>query len=195
MTSYTTTAAVKTYIGTSKATDDALLATLIPRACQRIDTYCQRRFDTRDEVRVFDAVTCIDGQTLTVDDDLQAVTTITNGDGTTLDANDFVLLPANLTPKFAIKLLSSSGKTWTYETDPEEAISVEASWGFVAHNTPPDDIIHAAVRLTAWLYHQREAPFETTAMPGLGAITVPSDMPPDIQALLDPYVRTGVGGV
>jgi hypothetical protein len=32
-------------------------------------------------------------------------------------------------------------------------------------------------------------------MPELGLVTVPADLPADIKALLDPYVRQQLGGV
>jgi len=193
MTTYCTTTEVKRYIATDKDTDDALIDELITRASQRIDTYCQRVFVAEGATRVFDAVQQVDGRTLLVDDDLLAVERITNGDGEDVAASAYVLLPANTTPKWAIKLKASSGVSWTYQTDPEDAIEVEGTWGYA--NTQPDDIHHAAIRLTAWFYHQRQAPFETQGMPELGLVTVPADLPADIKALLDPYVRQQLGGV
>lgn len=53
----------------------------------------------------------------------------------------------------------------------------------------PDDLVHCAVRLTAFLYHKREAPFEVTAFPDVGQIVVPSAMPSDIVQNLQPYKR------
>jgi hypothetical protein len=53
----------------------------------------------------------------------------------------------------------------------------------------PDDLVHSAARITAFLYHKREAPFEVTAFPDVGQIVVPSAMPSDIVQALSPYKR------
>lgn len=53
----------------------------------------------------------------------------------------------------------------------------------------PDDLVHCAARLTAFLYHKRESPFEVTAFPDVGQIVVPSAMPSDIVQDLKPYIR------
>lgn len=193
MSDYCTTAEVKAYIGTDKSTDDTLIATLIPRASKRIDTYTRRTFIKRTaETRKFDAVQDVDGRTLYVDDDLLSVSSITNGDGDSISASDYVLLPTNTNPKYAIRLKASSSESWTYSTDPEEAITVVGTWGYYNGTVPPDDIKHAAIRLTAWYYAQRKAPFETQGLPELGVVTVPTDIPPDIEATLAPYARVDV---
>jgi len=196
MADYCTTAEAKAYIKTAKATDDTLIGTLITRASASIDAYCNRTFVQReDETRYFDAVQDVDGRTLYVDDDLLVVDSITNGDGESIDPSEYVLLPPNRSPKYAIKLLASSTTSWTYETDPEEAITVVGTWGYIASAEPQDTIKHAAVRLTAWYYHQLSAPFETTGMPELGIVTVPSALPADIRAILDMFARDTIGAI
>lgn len=64
---------------------------------------------------------------------LLAVTTLTNGDGTTISASDFVLYPANSYPKNLIRIKSSASDTFTYTTTWEQAISVAGVWGYVPH--------------------------------------------------------------
>ena len=193
MADYCTLAELKTYIGTDESGDDDLLNDLITRASSRIDRYCNRTFVARTETREFDAVADVDGPTLFVDDDLLAITTLTNGDGTVLTASDYVLKPSNETPKYGVKLLASSSESWTYQTDPEEAISILGSWGYA--NTQPEDIRQACIRLSAWYYAQRDAPFETQGFPELGAVTVPTAMPDDTKLILNFYVRDVIGGI
>lgn len=54
---------------------------------------------------------------------------------------------------------------------------------------PPLDIEHACIRLSAWYYRQREAPFDRTAMTDIGMIVVPTSIPTDVEAMLRPYYR------
>lgn len=192
MTDYCTLADVRLYqhIGSGKTAHDSLLNDLISKASARIDRYCNRTFVAASATRKFHGMHDVDSQTLYLDEDLVSVTSITNGDGTTLSASDYVLEPTNRTPKFAVRLKASSSKSWTWTTDPEEAISVAGLWGYAS--TQPPDIKHAAVRLVAWYFAQRDAPFEAQGLPELGIVTVPSDIPADIKATLDPYVRRQV---
>lgn len=193
MTNYCTLADVKAYLGTDQTTDDAVITPLIGRATTAIETYCGRSFTARAETRHYDAIQDVNGQTLYVDDDLLTVTSITNGDSEVLDAADYVLLPSNVSPKYAIRLKSGSSKSWTYVTDPEEAITIVGSWGYKNDNEPPADVHQAAVQLAAWYYHHRKAPFETTGFPDLGQATTPSSIPVDVRALLAPYLRVRIG--
>ena len=192
MTDYATLAEVKTYIGTDKATGDTLLSDLITQASRDIDIHCQRTFTARAETRSFDALADVYGRDLLLDDDLLSVTALTNGNGSVLAASEYVLLPANQSPKYAIRLKASASEFWTYDADPEEAISVVGSWGYQNSTVAPDDIRRVAVRLTAWYFKQRDAPFEATGLPELGEVIIPTALPTDIQRALAPYVRTVV---
>lgn len=192
MADYCTTAEVKVYKDIAQSDDDVLLAALITRASARIDRFCARTFTARAETRYFDALRDVDRQKLYLDDDLISVTSITNGDGTTVTSGQYVLEPVNHTPKYQIRLKASSGISWTYQTDPESAITVSGLWGYASGTVPPDDIKHAAVRLSAWYYDQRPAPFERQAFLDTGVIVTPADMPPDVRILLDPYKRRRV---
>jgi hypothetical protein len=195
---YCTLAQVRKYTDfkvVANTDDDALIEQLITAASKRIDEYTGRTFTEATETREFDAVRDVQGQRLWMDTDLLAVTSITNGDGTAIVASDYVLEPSNSAPKFAIKLLASSGESWTYDTDPEQAISVVGEWGYMAGTIAPADIQHAAIRLSAWYYQQREAPFEQVALPELGAVVIPQAIPSDIVAILNNYVRQQVARV
>lgn len=45
---------------------------------------------------------------------------------------------------------------------------------------PPQTVEQLAIRISAWLYRRRDAPFEKTATPALGMVTIPAKLPPDI---------------
>jgi hypothetical protein len=153
---YVTLTQVRAYrnMAAGETADDAKLQTFIKTASRSIDEYCRRRFDVRRETRLFDypikAVSAFGvynadawvsmmnaagdlGQgVLRVDDDLLSVETLLNGDGSTIANTDYVLEPANVSIKNAIRLLSSSGLTWLPGTSGrrEQVISVTGPWGY-----------------------------------------------------------------
>jgi len=53
----------------------------------------------------------------------------------------------------------------------------------------PKEIENAAVRWTSYLFHKRDAPFDITAFPSVGQVSIPSAMPPDIVQVLQKFVR------
>src|SRR5574340_1235085 len=101
---YTTLADVKAYLGISVTTDDTLLTALIPRAQTAIETYTGRKFEATTATHYFHNED-VTGQYLYLHyDDLLTVTTLTNGNGTVIDAANYRLEPRNTSPKYAIRL-------------------------------------------------------------------------------------------
>jgi hypothetical protein len=187
--SYTSTASVKTYLGISGAGDDTLIGTLVTRAQAAIDRYCNRVFEAAaDTTRSFDAFgPHIYGPTLFVDRDLCAVTTVTNGDAEVLTTTHYVTIPRNDTPYHGLKLKSASGRSWTYTTDWEKAITITGKWAY--STTAPADVVQAADRLAAFYYRQKDAPLQDVTAIEAGVVIKPLALPDDVKALLNPYRR------
>jgi len=191
---YTTLAAVKRRIGNEAGTDDdALIEDLITEQSRWIDTYCGRKFYRFEETRSYHAVEDVLGDVLELDEDLIGVITLTNGDSEVIPASAYVLLEANFTPKWAVQLLSSSGYSWDYGDDPEEAISLNGTWGYYNGTMPEKPLQHATERLVAWKYYQRSAPFETMGLPDMGKVIIPTAIPVDIKTSLEPFRRHSFG--
>lgn len=57
---------------------------------------------------------------------------------------------------------------------------------------PPDDIIQACLRVSAWLYKQKDAGFVQIGGGLRGQVVVPPALPEDVQQILAPYVRLRV---
>jgi len=153
---YSTLHQVRQYLNlaVTETDDDGLLKQFCRQATETIDKYCRRRFDVRLETRVFDypiqkrdslgvysaeafvaqmnAVADWIDDRLRMDDDLLAVTTLTNGDDVEIDSDDFILEPANKYPKFTIRLVESSGVSWQYGANGErrQVIDVQGDWGY-----------------------------------------------------------------
>src|SRR5690349_17558122 len=110
---YTDYTALKLYANITNSQDDTLLTALIARAQGIIDGYTGRTFEaSADTTRYFDAVRDVDGQTLWLDKELAAITTITNGDSQVVATTQYTAEPRNASPKYAIRLLPLAGVVW-----------------------------------------------------------------------------------
>lgn len=153
---YVTLHQVRQYLklDTEETTDDTLLERLIREINGNIEEWCGRRFDVRQETRTYDypveireALGLYDIEAwvarwnvvsegymrkrLRLDDDLLSLTTLTNGDDTTISASDYVLDPANKYPKHSIKLVGDD-TNWQLPTggQREQVIDVTGLWGY-----------------------------------------------------------------
>jgi len=184
---YTTLADVKSYLGIPTATtaDDTLITALIGRAQAIIDRYCDRTFEaSADTTRYFTVGVDTDGGTVYLDNDLAAITSVTNGDGTTVLATQYVTLG---TPFDAIKLLGSAGLFWTLtdDGDAENAIAIVGKWAY--STTAPADVVAACVRLSAYLYRQKDNAGDLDRAVIAGNTTIlPAEIPADIRLILRP---------
>lgn len=128
----TTLQRVKRMIHTSTddGSDDLLIQQMISAASTMVHEYCRRSFVPYRQLRVFDADgDDLDARVLELDEDLLEVITITNGDGTVIASDAYILLEPNTTPYNAIALQPSSGLRWAYTTDWRGAIQVDGIWG------------------------------------------------------------------
>lgn len=189
---YTTVSALKTYLGVVGNTDDALLTALIARAQAIVDAYCGRTFEAaQDSTRKLDAKLSVspDKRTLYVERDLCAITSITNGDGVSVGAAEYVTEPRWETPFYGVTLKRESDIRWTWDDTPEDAITVVGRWAYSA--TAPADIVQATERLAAYLYRQKDNMSDLDrAVAVSGNMTVlPQSLPRDVQLILAPYRR------
>lgn len=184
--SYASLKQLKDYLGITTNGDDSLLQELVTRSAGIIDAYTGRRFEAETATKYYQAED-IDGNDLPLySDDLLTITTLTNGDGVEIAAADYRLFPRNSNPKWLIRLDES--KSWSFSTGDSE-ISVAGTWGW--SETAPADIQHACVRLSAFLYRQKDtsADIDRPMVTGDGVTIMPSGLPSDVQKLLDRYKR------
>ena len=200
---YITTAELKSYLGIASSSDDSELSHIPDRVTRAIDSYCNRHFEPEshhgpaaEHTHYFTPMLetqggdLLDTYTLNLNHDLAELTSITNGDGTSIDTSDVVLLPMNMIPTNFIRIKSSSGNFWTWSGSPEGAVQVAGKWSY--STDVPDDVKAAALRWGAHLYRLRTG---STAVPA--DITISADgsafasnrIPSDVAQLLRPYIR------
>ena len=190
---YTTAALVKSYLGISGSGDDTLIGNLVISAQAMVDAHCGRTFEAAaDTTRYIDVVRNRDYRTLYLDKDLCQITTVTTnadrtGGGDVVAAAEYITLPKNSTPYYALRLKSDSDYSWEYTDDSELGVAIVGRWAY--STSAPADVAQACLRLTAFLYRQKDAQvFDVTAIPDAGIITVPQGFPADVKLMLSPYV-------
>lgn len=199
---YTTTSALKAYLGITSSVDDTLLSDAITRAQSMIDTFCHRHFEPESNhgpaashahyftpLSERDGGDLLDDYTLNLNHDLAELTSITNGDGTAIPTNQVVLLPMNTTPANFIRIKSSSGYQWTYTNSPEASVAIAGKWSYSLD--VPADIVAATLRLASYLYRQREGTPDSdrAVLSADGVVLAAPRIPSDITAMLTPYIR------
>lgn len=190
MADYCTLEQVKNYLHIGSNSDDALLAGLISTASALIDDRCGRFFSAQVGTRYYDAIgPHVAGHMLLLDEDLLSVTQIVNGDGSLVPIDKVMLRPINRLPYFGISIRQESGIRWTYDDNPEGAIAVTGTWGHSA--SPPPAVQHATMRLTVWLYRQRDMGGEAIDLEvsERGVSVAPARLPQDVMDILHPFVR------
>ncbi len=172
--------------GVTQADDEAIMERL-PRVKALIDAHCGHSFDAEtisDEIRSGEQVViardgfarisvskarCRVVTAVAVSDDLQTWHALNVA--RSVVADNYVIMIANTAP------VSRGGALF-------------ARVSYVGGYEPlPEDLRHVACRWSAFLYHQRSAPFEVQAFQDLGQLSVPTSVPADIKRALASYKR------
>jgi hypothetical protein len=185
---YATLAEYKAYasIDSTDATDDGVIEDLIESASRYIDAQTGRTFYARTETRYFSVP---GSRELRFDDDLLTITTLTNGNGTTIASTEYYFLPRNVSPKYALKLKEGSSTAWYPDSDSnyEYVISIAGTWGYTA--TRPDDISAACMEITKASYGRRKGQNMqgVARVTAAGVVITPQDIPASAMAIIKRY--------
>lgn len=184
-------------ITSTDATDDAYIEDLIERASRAIDVYCGQWFYAATQTRYFNTPK---GRELELDAPLLTITTLTNGDASTIASSEYKLWPLNGPHKTHIKLLPSSATIWELSTasDHEGAISVAGTWGYVDRSATDPESMAAilntndaclSIALSAYKKRYGVGTEGVATVTGAGVVITPRGIPADAKLLLDPYRR------
>lgn len=191
---YCSLAQLKVVLGNDETLDDPLLTTLINRSQSWIESETRRKFESLEDTTRLYSIWDTSGLRLFLDEDLCQITEIAiNTDATEqiLDTNQYTVFPRNRRPYQAIDLRHDSSVNWKYTSNPDSCIRVLGRWAFSI--TPPEDIVHATLRLASFLYRQKDTSiFDTVAQPEIGMITTPSGMPKDVKLILSNYKKARI---
>jgi hypothetical protein len=193
---YTSTANVKAYGGSTVPGADSIIGSAVTAVSRAIDRMCFQAFSqesyTRQRLR--GAVT-VDG-VLICTPPVPTITALTAArwkpqaatewqdlDVTTTDYVEWDDSDSGAIVRFpGANLVAYRGTPIT--------VQLTYTGGWADLNAVPADLEWAA-RRWAWLeVKRRDAPIEKTAVPELGVLIVPSDLPPDVVSKLQPFRRT-----
>ena len=151
---------LKTYLGTSSATEDTLLGVVLNAAIAWVEAWCGHDFvaDSAQTIKIMpDYPNLMDRarRVLLVRNwEIISVTSITNGDGEVVAAADYTLLPLSGPPYYKIELHADSGLYWTRGSDGAGFVTIVASsLGYTAD--VPNDVKLAILQIAAYMYRAR----------------------------------------
>jgi hypothetical protein len=185
---YATLAQLKAYLAITATTDDALLTDLLIRATSVIEQMTRKVFvATLAEPRRFgrsqmmwDSALRRDYLLLPSGYYIAQLVSATDGDRNTIPLSEIELPPEG--PPYS--LLIRRGARWCGAS---QTVEITARWGYSI--SPPANIIHATIRLAAWMYRQRGTandPDRPTVADG-GLVLLPSALPDDVKQILEHY--------
>ena len=193
---YITVSGLKTFMEIESANDDILLASFCEMAQDTVNIFTNRVFEAlTDTTRHFTPLSqrvngdlCPDGITLSFDTDLVSITSIVNGDNTTLPSGSYVALPLNTPQKSEVRLRNNSNYFWTYTDDPVGSVAITGRWAWSL--TPPASVV-IATYLLARFYYERRADTSSSrdVLSSDGVVLASAKFPADVLKLLGPYKR------
>ena len=185
---YTTLENVKTYLGipTVTTSDDALITNLMQQSIDFIDRYVGYKFESFSDTRYFES-NCIIELSLLLDYPLLSISTLTNGDSTTILSSQYRLYPLNSEAKWEIGFKSTSTVFWNF-TNYDDVIAVAGAWGLFS--SCPSEITHISNRLAAYLYRQKDNTGDLDRTVALASgYLLPQNLPNDLMQVLNKYRR------
>ena len=177
--------------------DDVFIERLLERCSREFDGDTGQWFYAHQQARTYDVPK---GRCLELDVPLLSVTTITNGDDTTVESTEYLLYPLNGPNKSEIRIKQSSSTLWQYTSggDTEGVITVNGQWGYVDRDsTDPESVMpilnskSAVLALALAIYKRRYGVGAEglATVTGAGVVITPRDKSPEYWSIVSRYKR------
>lgn len=188
---YATLAEFRAYaapFGKTDSADDEVIADILEGASRWIDDETRTTFYARSETRYYDIP---DGREISFDDYLLSCTSVVNGDGSTISAGNYALLPLNYLPKTGLRLKQMSTQWWLADSsgNTEGVIAVTGTWGY--SSTTLADIHEACLMIALAEYQRRfgENLGGTATITAAGVVIASQAAPSAAREIVDRYTR------
>jgi hypothetical protein len=175
-------------------THDNLILELIGIAQTYVEQETGRLFEvTTDAVpttRYFTVTEDVVGLQLYLDQELVATSSVVAGTDTIASSN-YILLPPNGPPYYAIKIKGISGLSWAVaDSDDNYENAIQVSGYFAYSSDAPNDIKLVMYKLVNIMLKQRAGEGQgTTIVTPEGLVVSPAGMPAEVQGILARYKR------
>lgn len=195
---YATLDDVKVALGISDYQDDARIEVALQSAEELVNAYCERTFDTAGTAATSRVYAAADPYFQSIDD-CTSITLVeydsgANGTWVSWATTDWQAEPLNgLQGGRSVPYngLRAVGTYWFPESS-EALVRVTATWGWA---TTPQSIATATRLQAARLFKRSDSPLGLAGGPDTGYLYLARQMDPDVQMLLAPYRRGGIGGI
>ena len=199
---YITVSGLKNFMEITESADDVLLGTLITMATDAVNEYTGRTFEptgtqgghhthyyTPLPRYLGGDIDDQDHRTLWLHNDLCEIQSVVNRNGVTIPSGEYVTLPYNHTPWFAIQLKRGSSYSWTYTgNSPEKTIAITGKWCYSLE--APGSVQLAMYKLCSYVYRGRaDGQSDRDVLSTDGVVIAAARIPTDVQSLLRPYRR------
>src|SRR3990167_315566 len=180
----------------AQPSDDVFVERLLERCSREFDGDTGNWFYAHQQARNYDMPR---GRCLELDAPLLSVTSITNGDDTTIESTEYLLYPLNGPNKAEIRIKQSSAVIWQMSgADTEGVITVRGEWGYVDRDsTDPESMTpilnsKSAVLALALAVYKRRYGVNTECVAqvtGAGVVITPRDKSPEYWSIVNRYKR------
>lgn len=191
---YATLAQVKARLGITDTTDDTILESVVEGISRLIDDYCGRHFYQKTSTTFY--FTGEFGDLLVVPDLVSITTLKTDDDGdrtyeTTWTTSDYDLLPYNASSydKPYTRIETTPNGDYSFPTT-AKGIEIAGTWGWPA---APTHVKEACLLQSEILFKRKDAIFGVIGGGEMGQPVRLSKLDPQVQMILDPFRRIGLG--
>lgn len=174
---------------------DELIESLITKVSRLIDTLTGRTFaPSADTIEYLDFCK-VEGRDLflgELNNPLLSVTTLKNGDGTTIASTEYLLIPRGSSRFHTIRLKEVSSVDWEESSNGDSFIEITGKWGY--STTVPEDIKLATIEATNYIFQQRQAveSAERAQVGADGIVLLPSMLPKRTLVVIESYKKKAV---
>lgn len=195
---YATLAVVKARLGITDATDDSKLSTMITAISRAIDEHCCRHFyvDAANATRYFTA----EFADVLYPGDLVSVATLaTDSNGNrdytnTWTSTDYDLLPYDADDWYKpyTQIATTPQGNYAFTPGLAKGVKIVGKWGWPAVPAP---VSEACILMCEKLFLRRDAIFGVVGSAEVGTLKQVMKEDPEINLLLQPYVKMDVMGI
>lgn len=167
-----------------------VLQDLLGQVSRLIDTLTGRILVPAEDTEVFVDFCNIEGRDLWIgerNNPLLSITSLLNGNGTSIASSEYLLLPRGASRSHTIRLKEMSNVDWEEDPNGDSFIKITGKWGWSL--TVPDDLRLETIEAIVYIYKQRDVieNSERAQVSPDGFVVLPAMLPKRTQLWIDKH--------